>query len=212
MNALILAALLAQAQAPIPDASLSHADLQFELGWQNLHKDLPSGLVGPHDQWLNGIFYGGAGVGWYWNDHLKTQVDGGAGTRATQYLYSQNSTSFESSRVHIREANLSVSQQYQFFRNEWFHPHVGAGLEFARETKVTDHDPIYVYDSIGRISREVVPAHTDPAAHRFIARPFVEVGFKAYMTRRAFFLGDSRVLVRSGIDEVLFRCGFGVDF
>ena len=32
------------------------------------------------------------------------------------------------------------------------------------------------------------------------------------MTRRAFFTGDTRVMFSSGIDEVLFRLGFGVDF
>ena len=32
------------------------------------------------------------------------------------------------------------------------------------------------------------------------------------MTRRAFFTSDTRLMFRSGIDEVLFRFGFGVDF
>lgn len=43
-------------------------------------------------------------------------------------------------------------------------------------------------------------------------RPCLETGFKAYMTPRAYFRGDMRVLVHKGIDEVLLRCGFGVDF
>jgi hypothetical protein len=32
------------------------------------------------------------------------------------------------------------------------------------------------------------------------------------MTPRAYFTGDARVMLRDGIDEVLFRLGFGVDF
>ena len=32
------------------------------------------------------------------------------------------------------------------------------------------------------------------------------------MTRRAFFTGDMRLMVRHGIDDVLFRAGFGIDF
>ena len=43
-------------------------------------------------------------------------------------------------------------------------------------------------------------------------RPFVATGFKAYMTQRAFFRSDVRVGVRDGVDEVLLRFGFGVDF
>jgi hypothetical protein len=32
------------------------------------------------------------------------------------------------------------------------------------------------------------------------------------MTRRAFFAGDTRLMFRKGLDEVLFRVGFGIDF
>ena len=32
------------------------------------------------------------------------------------------------------------------------------------------------------------------------------------MTRRAFFTGDMRIMFRGGVEEVLFRAGFGIDF
>ena len=32
------------------------------------------------------------------------------------------------------------------------------------------------------------------------------------MTRQAFFTGDTRLMFRNGLDEVLFRAGFGIDF
>ncbi len=112
----------------------------------------------------------------------------------------------------MRQQSVAVAQHYQFFRNQWFHPHVGAGVDIARETTTEEYNPVIVFDSVTRVSREITPARTEGLDHRTIARPFAEAGFKAYMTRRAFFTGDTRVMVRRGVDEVLFRFGFGVDF
>ena len=203
---------VAGAQEP-PRAPLNRGDAHFVIGWQNLHKEQPQQH---YNNWLNGIFYGGAGAGWYWTDHVKTQVDFGAGTQGHQYRYEpivvNGQTTALSSRVSVRQQSLAVAQHYQFFRNQWFHPHVGAGVDIARETTTEEYQPVIVFDNITRVSRQVTPARTEGPDHRTIVRPFGEVGFKAYMTRRAFFTGDTRVMVRHGVDEVLFRFGFGVDF
>jgi opacity protein-like surface antigen len=191
----------------------TQSDVHVVIGWQNLHKDQPQDH---YDDWLNAILYAGAGAGWYWNDHSKTQVDVGAGTRAQQYRFRQfdvnGSPAFESSRVSVRQDSVAVAQQYQFFRNQWFHPHVGGGVEIARETSTEEYQPVTVFDNVARVSRQISPARTEGPTHRFIARPFLQTGFKAYMTRRAFFTSDARMMVRGGIDEVLLRFGFGVDF
>ena len=133
--AAILLAGAASAQTDAPSAPLPRADAQFVVGWQNLHKDQPQSS---YNDWLNDIVYGGAGAGWYWNDHLKTQVDVGAGTRGTHTATSSwSSTAFRLSNRRVSAcANPTsrIGQQYQFFRNQWFHPHVGAGVEIARET------------------------------------------------------------------------------
>lgn len=211
MKALLLLAILGQ--TPTPGVQLPRADAHVALGWQNLRKDQPQSS---YNDWLNGIVYGGAGAGWYWNDHLKTQVDVGAGTRGSQYRYEQRvvngSQTFVSSRLRLREANVSVGQQYQFFRNQWFHPHAGAGIEIARETSTEAYDPVIVVDNVTHATRIATPARVEGPTHRFLARGFGETGFKAYMTRRAFFASDMRLMFRGGIDEVLFRAGFGVDF
>jgi hypothetical protein len=211
MKALFLVALLAQGPAAPPQ--LPRADAHVVAGWQNLHRDQPQSS---YNDWLNGILYGGAGAGWYWNDHLKTQVDFGAGTRASQYRYQQlvvnGVQTFESSRLRLRQSNLSIAQQYQFFRNQWFHPHVGAGVEIARETSTEDYDPVTILDNVTRTTRLAQPARTEGPDHRVLARAFGETGFKAYMTPRAFFTGDMRIMFRGGLDEVLFRAGFGIDF
>jgi hypothetical protein len=204
---------LAGAQEP-SRTPLTRGDTHFVIGWQNLHKEQP----GPQsfNNWVNGIFYGGAGAGWYWTDHLKTQVDFGAGSEGHQYRYEpiviNGQTTGSSSRFQVRQQSVAVSQQYQFFRNQWFHPHVGAGVDIARETTTEEYSPVFIFDSITRTSRQIEPAQTEGPEHRTIARPFAEAGLKAYMTRRAFFTADTRLMYRKGLDEVLFRLGFGVDF
>jgi hypothetical protein len=210
MKALLFVSLLAQSS---PAFQPPRADVHVAAGWQNLHKEQP---LEHYNDWLNAIFYGGAGAGWYWNDHLKTQIDFGGGTRDHQFRTEQfvidGQPVYASSRAAIRETNVSISQQYQFFRNQWFHPHLGAGVEFARETVNEDFQPVYVFDNVTRTSKPVIPATMTGPAHQFLARGFAEAGFKAYMTRRAFFTGDMRTMFRGGLDEVLFRAGFGIDF
>jgi hypothetical protein len=203
----------AQAEAP---ATQPRADFHAVIGWQNLRQDRGNDTFDTFNTWSNGIFYGGAGAGWYWTDHVKTQVDLGTGTLGRHYRYRpltingvQTGTS---SRVAVRQSSVAVSQQYQFFRNQWFHPHVAAGLDIARETRQEEFQPVFVFDQATRTTRQVSPARVDGPSRNTIVRPFGELGFKAYMTRRAFFTGDTRLMFRGGIDEVLFRIGFGVDF
>jgi hypothetical protein len=206
----------ATAQAEPPTAATHRADFHAVLGWQNLRQDRGADTFDSFNNWTNGILYGGAGAGWYWTEHVKTQVDFGAGTLGRGYRFQtltiNGVQTGVSSNVAVRQSNVAVSQQYQFFRNQWFHPHVGAGLHIARETRREEFAPIFVFDQASRTSRQVSPPRIEGPSHDTILRPFTEVGFKAYMTRRAFFTGDTRLMFRGGIDEVLFRIGFGVDF
>lgn len=224
MRTLLLAALgcltlsvSAAGQTPVPAAAQPRADVHGVIGWQSLRSPrLDPNLDRYGDDWANAIFFGGAGVGWYWTEHLKTQVDIGAGTEGDHYqhrlLVINGLSTSESSRRSVQKTSLAVSQQYQFFRNQWFHPHVAAGLDLARETTTTEYTPVYVYDQVTRVSRQVSDFRIEGPLHRAVVRPFAEVGFKAYMTRRSFFTTDARLLFRGDLEEVLFRFGFGVDF
>lgn len=215
IGALLLLSGSAAAQADAP-AWQSRADFHAVIGWQNLRQDRGDDTFDSYNNWANGIFYGGAGAGWYWNDHLKTQVDIGTGTLGRHYRYRpliiNGVQTGATSRVAVRQSSVAVSQQYQFFRNQWFHPRVGAGFDIARETRREEFHAVFAYDQVARVSRQVSPARIEGPSQDTIVRPFGEVGFKAYMTRRAFFTGDTRLMFRGGIDEVLFRIGFGVDF
>ena len=204
-----------QAPAATPPVG-PRADIHGVIGWQNLRQPTDDAAFDRYDDWANGIFYGGAGAGYYWTQHLKTQVDYGSGTRGDHYRYRLVTfgglQSSEVSEVSIRKQSLAISQQYQFFKNQWFHPHVAAGVDIGRETSTTRFQPVVVYDPVTRASRQISPARTEGPSHRTIVRSFGETGFKAYMTPRAFFTTDARFLFRSSLEEVVFRVGFGVDF
>lgn len=212
----LLCAVPAAAQAPEVSPAAGRADFQAVLGWQNLHLERDSSFVGPDHNWAHAILYGGAGAGWYWTEHLRTQLEIGGGTPARHYRYRLRTINgvqaSEISRIRITRPSLAISQHYQFFRNEWFHPRVGVGVDLARETLTERYEPIWGFDPVARVSRELAPARIEGPERRMVVRPFVDTGFKAYMTRRAFFTGDMRLMVYRGVDQVLLRGGFGVDF
>jgi hypothetical protein len=195
-----------------PAGPLSHGDVQFVVGWQNLHEPNDNNF----NDWVNSILFGGVGAGWYWTENLKTQVDFGGGTRGHQYRYEprvvNGAPTSEFSRLSIRQTSLAVGQQYQFFHNQWFHPHVGGGVDIARETTTEEYDPVFGFDPVARTTRQISPARVEGPEHRIVARPFFQTGFKGYLSQRAFFTTDMRLMLRHGIDEVLFRAGFGIDF
>src|SRR5689334_21438626 len=107
---------------------LSRGDVHAIIGWQNLRQERGDDALDSYNNWANGIFYGGAGAGWYWTDHLKTQVDLGTGSRARHYFYRtrviDGQVAGETGDLTIQQRSVALSQQYQFFRNQWFHPHV----------------------------------------------------------------------------------------
>ena len=206
----------AAAQAPEPAPAAGHADFHAVLGWQNLRMDRDNTFAGPDHNWAHAILFGGAGAGWYWTEHLKTQIEAGMGTPARHYRYRLRTINgfqaSEISRVHVTRPSLAISQHYQFYRNAWFHPRVGIGVDLAREKRTEHFEPVWGYDTIGRVTRELAPRRSEGPTSRFVARPFADLGFKAYMSRRAFFTGDVRLMAHGGVDQVLFRGGFGVDF
>jgi opacity protein-like surface antigen len=205
----------ARAQQPAPPPSpISRVDVSGTLGWFNANKsDLEPA---PNNDWYNRSLHGGVSVGWYWTDHLKTEIEAGATTTATLRNYPRvvfdgqpTNASVESS---FRTRKLAVSQQYQAYRNEWAHPYVAAGVETTWERVTESYGPLYLYDSVARTSRLVAPPRTEGPETRVVVRPFGAVGVKAYMTPHSFFKTELRMSARRGVDEVLLRFGFGVDF
>jgi hypothetical protein len=212
----LLAALLAgsigEASAQT-EPTVTRGDVTATIGWLSADTH-PSGPYNDND-WVNS-FFGAASAGWHWTDNLKTEVDFGAGTKArvfsTEQITIDRRITYVTTDSRLARRTIGISQQYQFFHNVWFHPHLAAGANVTWEHR-TDHiAPIYLYDDVARTSRIVTLEHNEDPRTSVTIRPFVAAGFKAYMTERTFFRNDFRLAFRGGPDETVLRIGFGVDF
>ena len=165
--------------------------------------------------WAHSLF-GAGSVGWHWTDNLKSEIDFGAGTEAQSFDTTQVTTtgriSYVSTQSRFARRTIGLSQQYQFFHNAWFHPHLAAGANFTWERRTDEIGPIYAYDDVTRTTRLVELLRTEGPRTTFSVNPFVAVGFKAYLTERTFFRNDLRVAFHDGVNETVVRFGFGFDF
>jgi hypothetical protein len=199
----------AGAQTPTP---LIRGDVSGLIGWLGVEEDSAAGYAG--NDWHTSLF-GTISAGWHWTDHLKAEVDFGAGTESSVYrvrpVVFQGHTTFRPVQSRVSQKTFGISQQYQFFRNAWFHPHVAVGANITW-AEVTDRlEPLVIYRP-DRPPTAVEPGRTEGPTTDVTVRPFISSGFKAYFTQRGFFRTDLRFAFRDGIDEVLLRVGFGVDF
>ncbi|OFW08084.1 MAG: hypothetical protein A3H96_22065 [Acidobacteria bacterium RIFCSPLOWO2_02_FULL_67_36] len=205
--------LVPAALAQQPPDRLARGDAAGTIGWFNGNKSNLSGRS--YNNWYTRAAYGAALVGWYWTDHHKTEIEFGASSAArlwTSLDAVDGIPAYGSAEYTFSTTRIAIAQQYQFLRNAWVHPHVAGGLDLTWE-RVTGHESaVYQYDRTNpqpRLLRDErdVPPRTD--VH---ARPFAEAGLKAYVTPHAFFRSDLRFVGMRRLDEVILRCGFGVDF
>jgi hypothetical protein len=211
---LVLLSTAAFAQSDAPARPLARGDVSASIGWFNASARRLD--PAPYDDWYGRSLYGGVAAGWYWTDHLKTEIDASATTADTIYGFPPVgvdglpvNTSVEYS---IGTRKVGISQLYQGFRNQWVHPYAGLGVEATWERVVQRHGPTYIYDPVARTSRQVLPGRTLGPDTDVVVRAVGSLGLKAYLTPRSFFRTDLRVAFRGGLDEALVRCGFGVDF
>jgi hypothetical protein len=192
---------------------MTRGDLAGTIGWLSADTH-PSGLYNDNN-WANS-FFSAASVGWHWTDNLKTEVDFGGGTKArvfsTESITIDGRIAYVTTDSKFARQTFGISQQYQFFHNAWFHPHLAAGANLTWERRTDRIVPIYLYDDVARTSRIVTLEQNEDPRTSVTVRPFLAAGFKAYMTPRTFFRNDFRVAFRGGPDETVLRIGFGVDF
>jgi hypothetical protein len=169
------------------------------------------------DHWSH-VGAGGAGLGFYWAPNVKTEVDLSTSDEGDHYVTIQvptPGTSFPPYRVgrrYYRDTTLSATQVYQFFRNEWFHPTLGVGVDAQWARTHGAFDPLTIYRRDRRVSEVIEPARLEPSETNFRAQPFVVTGFKAYFTERAFFRMDLKFVLRDQTRQTSWRSGFGIDF
>jgi hypothetical protein len=198
---------VASAQPPTP---VLHGDAAGTIGW--LAARSPSAGIYNGRNWLDSLV-ASASAGWHWTDNLKTEIDFGAGTEIhdynTQPVIDGGRLFYITTESRFAHRTLGTSQQYQFFHNVWFHPHVAAGANLTWERRTDDIAPISYYQYAGQAPP--LPEREGPRTSLTV-KPFVAVGFKAYMTERTFFRNDLRVAFHHGISETILRVGFGFDF
>ena len=212
----VLAAVLAGSAAAASaqtEPRVTRGDVSGTIGWLSADTH-PSGPYNDNN-WASS-FFGAASAGWHWTDNLKTEIDFGAGTKArtlnTEPITIGGRMTYVTTQSKFARRTLGISQQYQFFHNVWFHPHLAAGAHVTWERRTDRIIPVYLYDDVTRTSRVITLEQDESPRTSVTVRPFVAVGFKAYMTERAFFRNDFRVAFRGGPDETVLRLGFGFDF
>jgi opacity protein-like surface antigen len=190
---------------------LVRADVTGAIGWLQVRKDSLHG----YDDW-NPTLFGGASAGFYLTDHVKLEAQAGASHEFS--VYASNTIDVDGRRFTgvseyefaARRGSLAV--QYQFGRNQWFHPYLGAGIEVMAERVSQREQAIYSFDPVTRQSRLARPEVQHPDHTDVKPMGLVQTGFKNYFHPRVFFLTDLRVGLGSDARDVLMRFGLGVDF
>jgi hypothetical protein len=200
----------ASAQPLHPPGPVARADASGLLGYLGSEKPFDR-----YNDWDHSLFGGGT-FGWYWTDHLKTEVEAGVSTRSEKHAYFSESvgTRFinRESTFRYSTRRLAIGQQYQFFRNAMFHPYLGGGIELTWEKTEREDSPASIFDTSGRLPVPGNPAVVHPDRTELVPRGYAATGFKAYVSPKAFFRSDLKLAFGSGVEEVLLRVGFGVDF
>jgi hypothetical protein len=200
------------AQVAARPPQITRADLQGQIGWLNLNKpDLDR-----YDNWINRLAFGGASFGWYWTDNLKTTIEGGVSTSAEWYAYQEvvidGLRGLLNSELQIQNRSLAIGQQYQFYRNVWFHPFVGGSVDLTWERTEREDEQILGFDARTGQPRVLQAAMEHQRQTDLLAHPCLSFGFKGYFTPRQFISSDARIVIGDRIERVMFRFGVGLDF
>jgi opacity protein-like surface antigen len=212
--ALLVAAATAAAAQDTARVSLASADspgwdLAAHIAWFGSNQ---SDIAPDWNRWY-GTGAGGVTVGRYLTPHLKAEVRGtlsGAGQ-----IYTQDPNLPFEPRVHdLRATTLHGGAAYQFFDNRWFHPFVGGGVEIVRERQRIDIPQHFRPTPPTRDQvPQLIPASRGIEDVSYDARPFVGVGFKWFVSDRAFIRTDLTASISGrGVAQTIASAGVGVEF
>jgi outer membrane protein with beta-barrel domain len=201
--ALMLTALpgVARAQQPPP---LDGFDVAASIGLFTADRSDRSDCC---SSWSGSLFRGLSG-GYYWTDHLKTELELGFPGPTEGYSFASVPGSrgafvtVEDERTYTG-ARFSLSQAYQFGRNAMFHPYASAGVDIDRERVDLERR------TFGASPVATVETSSSTTVHM---RPFAGAGFKAYLSERTFFRGELKLDIADRLTQVVWKAGVGVDF
>lgn len=198
----------AAAQAPLP-----RNDAAFSIGWSGSEYRSED-----YDRWRGSLFLGASGSH-HWIDHLKTDIEASWHSRTNSESYEEvivdGVQTYAISNYRARDLRLSIGQSYQFGRNQWVHPYVGAGADIIHRQSVLDRPTQSRFQS-GPVSGRSPTSITVPALHesetRMLVRPFLKSGVKMYASERVFFLTELKLGFAPDLDHALWKLGIGLDF
>lgn len=202
---LLMSARPLKAQPP----DVPQLDISGTVGWFANDRELPGSPFYDDDTQHRWVFGGDVGV--YWTEHLKSEIGISATTTGSSFVLVPIAPSHEraypyaSGQRRTREARVVAQQIYQFGRNAWVHPYVGAGVVVLRETSRLAFDqPPFAIPGLPR-----PPSEGAETATR--VKPVVSAGLKAYISPRAFVRGDILLSPWTTSRDVTVRGGIGVD-
>ena len=195
------------ARASASKVNLPRHDAWGALGWFHAETDAPV-----TNQWYHRSLWAGAEAGWYWTEHLKTEVGGAATTEGTAFfsgerqLIVNGQTYYEWGNVRERTRRATLRQLYQFEHNAMVHPFLGIGLDVVR---IEQRHMGY---------RRAASAYGAPVtlpeieSRRTVLEAALVGGVKAYFNRTVFFRTDFTAGRRAGTVSLAARLGVGADF
>lgn len=184
-----------------------------DVGWLGSNKS----EIGPDwNDWYD-VATGGASVGHYVTPHLKAELRLAFSGEGRIYheeridVPGQTFSAFRLREHHFRTTTLGGAVTYQFFENQWFHPHVAAGIEVVREADRT-FAPEWRLPSRQPGVPSVIPAVEGGTTVSWAVKPVVGTGFKWYVNERGFVRTDVRVsLGDRRATRIVWTAGIGVD-
>ena len=208
----VLAPALAHAQAQPEVAPLPRNDATGSIGWFGAEYD----EVGRYNRW-HGSLFTGLGLGHYWTDNLKTEVEAAWLSEARAEAYEEivigDDPTYAVSVYRFRDINVSLAQAFQFGRNAWVHPFAAGGVDVDRIQSTEDRPPQTRPISLSnRDIRTVLVPGVRETETRVRVRPFIKGGLKMYVSERAFFTTEMKFGLGRGVEHVLWKTGIGVDF
>jgi opacity protein-like surface antigen len=180
------------------------------VGWFASDRDVREGPYFEDDTQHRWVF--GGDVGWYWTEHLKSEIGVSTTTTGSSFVLvpigepNPRGYPYASGDRRSRDTRVVAQQIYQFGRNAWVHPYVGAGVALVWETSRVEFDQ----PPFGNPGPPVPPPERTETATR--VKPVVSAGVKAYFSPRAFFRGDVLLSPWTSSRDVTLRAGIGVDF
>ena len=206
---LVITAATAHAQTP---PQLPKNDATISVGW--FGSQYPG--LERYNRWHQSLL-SGAGGGHYWNDHFKSEVEGAWLSRVNVDAYETEDvaggTAYFRSAYRFQNVRLSLGQSYQFGKNAWVHPYLGAGadIDYLRTAEERPAQTATV-NVPGKPSSSVALPKLSERDTSVRVHPFVKGGFKMYASDRVFFTTEWKFGLGNGLQHALWKTGFGVDF